>query len=146
MVMPDGHLDAFQYLHHLIFRIAGNMWIGCGTTDHNRTVKHTTEELGLVIERFIDASRAQYWERGEIVSLYWNQMGLVENWKTKEISGMITSLRNDDLNNAHTAELVATLVLPKDSLKLWETKSTILSYDLNIGNEHGNDKIAAKSE
>jgi hypothetical protein len=44
MVIPDGHLDPLQYLHHLIFRIAANVWIGCGTTDHNRTIKHTAKE------------------------------------------------------------------------------------------------------
>lgn len=104
-------------------------------------VNRNTDTSGLLMPQ-----GAQYWERGEIVSLSWNQMGLVENWKTKEISGMITCLRNDDLNNDHTAELVASLVLPKDSLKLWESKSTILSYDLNIGNEHGNDKIAIKGK
>lgn len=75
----------------------------------------------------------QYWDRGEIISLSWDQQGLVENWKTKEISGMITNIRVGDLNNDGTQELVASLVLAKDFLKLWESRSTILSYDLNVG-------------
>jgi hypothetical protein len=88
----------------------------------------------------------QYWERGEIVSLSWDQMGLVENWKTREISGMVTSLRVDDLNGDGTPELVASLVMAKDFLKLWESKSTIFSYDLNVGQAKGDAKVAVKEE
>ena len=44
MVMSNGHFDPLQYLHHFIFRIEVNVWIECGMTDHNRTVKHTTKE------------------------------------------------------------------------------------------------------
>ncbi len=74
----------------------------------------------------------QYYDRGEIVSLSWDNMGLVENWKTREINGMVTSIRVADLSNDGTPELVASLVLAKDFLKLWESKSTIFSYDLNV--------------
>lgn len=88
----------------------------------------------------------QYWERGEIVSLSWDQMGLIENWKTREISGMVTSLRVGDLNNDGTTELVASLVLAKDFLKLWESRSTIFSYDLNVGSAKGDAKVAVKEE
>jgi hypothetical protein len=88
----------------------------------------------------------QYWERGEVVSLTWDQMGLIENWKTREISGMVTSLRVGDLNNDGTTELVTSLVLAKDFLKLWESKSTILSYDLNVGQAQGDAKVAVKEE
>ncbi|MHC1744146.1 MAG: FG-GAP-like repeat-containing protein [Syntrophobacteraceae bacterium] len=88
----------------------------------------------------------QYWERGEIVSLSWDQQGLVENWKTKEISGMVTSLRVGDLKNDGSSELVLSLVLAKDFLKLWESKSTILSYDLNVGSAKGSATAEAKSE
>lgn len=82
----------------------------------------------------------QYFDRGEIISLSWDNLGLVENWKTREISGMVTSLRVGDLNNDGTQDLVASLVLAKDFLKLWDSKSTIFSYDLNVSQA----KTAAK--
>jgi hypothetical protein len=88
----------------------------------------------------------QYWDRGEIVSLSWDQMGLVENWKTREISGMVTSIRVGDMNNDGTTELVASLVLAKDFLKLWESNSTIFSYDLNVGQAKGDVKVTVKEE
>lgn len=86
----------------------------------------------------------QYWEVGEIVSLSWDQMGLVENWKTRSISGMVTSIRVGDMNNDGTTELVASLVLAKDFLKLWESNSTIFSYDLNIGPSKGGEQTTEK--
>lgn len=74
----------------------------------------------------------KYFDRGEIVSLSWDNMGMVENWKTREVAGMVTSIRIGDLNNDGTTELGASLVHARDFLKLWEAKSSIFSYDLNI--------------
>ncbi len=75
----------------------------------------------------------KYYEAGEVVSYSWDQMGLVENWKTREVSGMVSSIRVGDLNADGTPELIASLVLGKDLLKLWEARSTVFSYDLNVG-------------
>ena len=74
----------------------------------------------------------KYYDKGQITSLSWNQMGLVENWKTTEVSGMITAFRIGDLTQGGVPQLIGSLVLAKDFLKLWESKSTIFSYDLNI--------------
>lgn len=83
------------------------------------------------VDKFLPDSMKSY-DKSEIVSFSWDQMGLVENWKTREISGMVTGVRLGDLNGDGTTELVASLVLAKDLLKLWESKSTIFSYDLNV--------------
>ena len=74
----------------------------------------------------------KFYDRGEIVSLSWDQMGLVENWKTREISGMISAIRIADLNHDGSDQLVVSLLLAKDYMKLWQSKSTLLSYSLNI--------------
>jgi len=75
----------------------------------------------------------RYYDRGEIVSLSWDNLGMVENWKTREIGGMVTSIRLADLNHAGAPQLMASMVLAKDFLKLWDSKSTIFSYDLKVG-------------
>lgn len=90
-------------------------------------VSRSIESLG----RFLPQG-LKYFDRGEIVSLSWDNAGMVENWKTREISGMVTSIRIADANNDGTRELVSSLVLAKDFLKLWESKSSIFSYDLNV--------------
>jgi TolB-like protein len=74
----------------------------------------------------------KYYDKGQITSLSWNQMGLVENWKTTEVSGMVTAFRIGDLNQGGVPQLVGSMVMAKDLLKLWESKSTVFSYDLNI--------------
>ncbi len=80
------------------------------------------------------------WDKGEIVSMSWDQMGLVENWKTREISGMVTAVRVADLNNDGTQQLVASLVLAKDLLKVYDSKSSIFSYSLNVNQPPKTDK------
>ncbi len=74
----------------------------------------------------------KFYDRGEIVSFSWDQMGLVENWKTREISGMISAIRIADFNHDGSDQLVVGLLLAKDYMKLWQSKSTLLSYSLNI--------------
>lgn len=83
------------------------------------------------LARFLP-NNMKYYDKSEIVSLSWDQLGLVENWKTREISGMVTAIRFADLDNNGKPELVASLVLAKDFLKLWDSRSTIFSYDLNV--------------
>jgi TolB-like protein len=74
----------------------------------------------------------KFYDRGEIVSFSWDNLGLVENWKTREISGMVTSIRIADLNNNGTSELISSLILAKDYLKFWQSRSTVFSYELNV--------------
>lgn len=94
--------------------------------------------LEIVVNRSTDSASKfmpeglKYFEKSEIVSLSWDQMGIVENWKTRELNGMVTSLHIADTNNDNTPELMATLVLAKDVLKIWEAKSTIFSYELKV--------------
>jgi len=75
----------------------------------------------------------RFYDRSEIVSFSWDQLGLAENWKTRELNGMVTSIRVADLNNDGTKQLIVSLVLAKDYMKFWESKSTIFSYNLNVG-------------
>lgn len=84
-----------------------------------------------VLSQFLPEGLKHY-DSGEIVSMSWDQLGMVENWKTRQINGMVTNIRIGDLNHDGTAELVASLVMARDLLKLWDSKSTIFSYDLNI--------------
>ncbi len=75
----------------------------------------------------------KFYDRSEIVSLSWDQLGLVENWKTREVNGMVTAIRVGDLNNDGSEQLVISLVLAKDYMKIWQSKSTIFSYTLSSG-------------
>jgi TolB-like protein len=74
----------------------------------------------------------KYYDRGEIVSLSWDNLGLTENWKTRELNGQVTSLRLGDLEGTGKQQLVISMVYPKDLLKLWDARSVIFTYDLNV--------------
>ncbi len=72
------------------------------------------------------------YDQGEVVSLSWDQMGMIENWKTRELNGMITGVRIANLNGDGKKQLVISMLLAKDIMKVGKTKSTIITYDLNV--------------
>lgn len=74
----------------------------------------------------------KYYEAGQVVSLSWDQMGLIENWATRELSGMVTSVRIADTNGDGVQELLVSVVLGKELLQIWKTESVIFAYDLNV--------------
>jgi TolB-like protein len=84
-----------------------------------------------VFDKFLPDSMKAY-EKGEIISLSWDQLGMTENWKTREVEGQVTSLRVGDIDGNGHSQLVLSVVHPRDLLKLWDSKSSIISYDINI--------------
>jgi hypothetical protein len=74
----------------------------------------------------------KYYDKSQITSLSWNQLGLMENWKTMEVGGMVTAFRIGDLTKGGVPQLIGSMVLAKDLLKIWDAKSMVFSYDLNI--------------
>jgi hypothetical protein len=80
----------------------------------------------------------KYYDQGEIVSFSWDNMGLTENWKTKELNGQVTALRIGDLEGNGKKQLVVSMVYAKDPLKLYDSKSVIFTYDLNVKEEPAN--------
>jgi len=89
--------------------------------------------------KFLPENMKSY-DKGEIVSLSWDQLGMVENWKTREISGMVTSIRLADLDKKGADQLVLSLVAAKDLLKLGDAKSSIISYELKVPEKKTADK------
>lgn len=74
----------------------------------------------------------KYYESGQVVSLSWDQVGLIENWSTRELGGMVTSLRIADTDGNGVPELVVPVVLGKDLVSLWQTETVVFAYDLNL--------------
>jgi TolB-like protein len=82
-------------------------------------------------ERWLSDS-TKYAGQGEIVSLSWDKRALAENWKTKELNGQVTSVRIGDLEGSGNKQLVISMVYARDALKLYDAKSVIFTYDLNV--------------
>ncbi|MCX7823164.1 MAG: VCBS repeat-containing protein [Syntrophobacterales bacterium] len=86
----------------------------------------------------------KYYEAGQIVSLSWDQIGLIENWTTRDLSGMVTSVRIADTNGDKIPELVVSVVMGKELLQIWKTESVILAYDLNMDKKTSNKVTEAR--
>ncbi|MGC9966729.1 MAG: hypothetical protein ABSE08_15095 [Syntrophobacteraceae bacterium] len=74
----------------------------------------------------------KYYDQGEIVSLSWDNLGLTENWKTRELNGQVTAVRIGDIEGSGKKQLVVSMVYARDSLKLYDSRSVIFTYDLNV--------------
>ncbi len=84
-----------------------------------------------IFDKFLPDSMKSY-EKGEVVSISWDQLGMTENWKTREMSGLVSGVRVGNLMGDGKKQLVISMVIAKDLLKPWDAKSTIFTYDLNL--------------
>ena len=74
---------------------------------------------------------SRHYSKGEILSLSWGGNGMVENWKTDEIEGVITSLQIGDINGDGMEELIVCTIQSGGISSLWRTNKTVIqSYPL----------------
>jgi len=71
------------------------------------------------------------YSKSEILSLSWGGNGMLQNWKTAEIKGMISSLLITDLNGDGKQELIVCINKPPGITRFWrDARSVIMSYGL----------------
>ena len=72
---------------------------------------------------------SRQYSTGEVLSLSWGGAGMLENWKTEEIKGSITSLQVSDLDDDGTQELlICVLKSTKETSLFHGNRSVIMSY------------------
>ena len=64
------------------------------------------------------------------ISLSWDGLGLVPNWKTRQISGHIRDFAIGDFDNDGKDELVAGVVIKEGSIVLTTPKTSIIAYEI----------------
>ena len=96
---------------------------GNGQTEVVTILNH--EVLGSHLKRF------RYYDKGQIVSLSWDGIGLALDWKTRELTGQVRDFRIADMNNDGRKELVALLIKEEGRVMFREAKSMIISYPLD---------------
>jgi TolB-like protein len=72
--------------------------------------------------------RVKLFNAAEIYNLEWDNMGMVENWRTKKISGYVADYQFKDIDNDGENEVVLALVLSGGGLT--KGRSVIVSYSL----------------
>jgi TolB-like protein len=101
-----------------------------------RIVTYDTNKDGkreIIIVKNISAAartfqRIKLFTSAEVYNLEWDGMGMVENWRTKKISGYVADYQFKDIDNDGENEVVIALVLaPGGSTK---GRSVIVSYSL----------------
>jgi len=82
------------------------------------------EMAGSLLKSFRKFTKANF------VSLTWDGLGLVPNWKTRQISGHIRDFAIGDFDNDGKNELVAGVVIKEGSIVFTTPKSTIIAYEI----------------
>jgi TolB-like protein len=72
--------------------------------------------------------RVKLFNSAEVYNLEWDGMGMVENWRTKKISGYVADYQFKDIDNDGENEVVLALVLSTGGAI--KDRSVIVSYDL----------------
>jgi hypothetical protein len=74
---------------------------------------------------------SSHYSKGEILSLSWGAYGMLENWKTDEIEGVISSLQIGDINGDGMEELIVSTIQSGGISSLWRSNKTVIqSYPL----------------
>jgi len=66
----------------------------------------------------------------QVVSLFWDGLGLALNWSTRKVSGYFSDFVIGDIDNDGNPEIAAAVVSVQGSL-FKKTKSSIITYDLD---------------
>ncbi len=96
-------------------------------------IRIRTERREIIIVKNISPTartfqRIKLFTSAEVYNLEWDGMGMVENWRTKKISGYVADYQFKDIDNDGENEVVLALVLSTGaSLK---GRSVIVSYSL----------------
>ena len=84
-----------------------------------------TEVAGRHLERFRKFTNSQ------IEALSWNGLGLITNWKTREITGFIRDFVVGDFDHDGRDELIAAVISQEGTLVGTTPKSAVIAYELN---------------
>jgi TolB-like protein len=101
-----------------------------------RIVPYDTNKNGkreiIVVKNISTVARtlqqAKFFTSAEVYNLEWDGMGMVENWRTKKISGYVADYQIKDIDNDGENEVVLALVLSTSGLT--KGRSVIVSYSL----------------
>jgi TolB-like protein len=101
-----------------------------------RIVTYDTNKDGkreiIIVKNISSAGRlfqsVKLFSSAEVYNLEWDNMGIVENWRTKKISGYVADYQFKDIDNDGENEIVLALVLSGGGLT--KGRSVIVSYSL----------------
>ncbi len=91
----------------------------------NEVIAVTNHEMaGSLLKDFRKFTKTNF------VSLSWDGLGLVPNWKTRTISGHIRDFAIGDFDNDGKNELVAGVIIKEGTIVFTTPKTTIIAYEI----------------
>jgi TolB-like protein len=119
--IKDSNADADDPYHYINLRIL--------TYDTNKDGKREI----IIVKNLSSANRlfqrVKLFTSAEVYDLEWDGMGIVENWRTKKISGYVADYQFKDIDNDGDNEVVLALVLSVGGAI--RDRSVIVAYKLN---------------
>ena len=119
--MKDSNADTDDPYHYINLRIL--------TYDTNKDGKREI----IIVKNLSSANRlfqrVKLFTSAEVYDLEWDGMGMVENWRTKKISGYVADYQFKDIDNDGENEVVLALVLSVGGAI--RDRSVIVAYKLN---------------
>lgn len=92
----------------------------------NEVIIHRNRPTGVGLSK-----RVKSFDSGEIRNLIWGEIGLMNNWKTRELSGYISDFQIKDASNKGENELVVALVeSPRTGMMDRKGSSKIIFFKL----------------
>ncbi len=69
------------------------------------------------------------YKESQIISFFWDGLGLAPEWKTRKIAGYIRDFAIGDFNGDGTEELVAAVILDEGAIITTTPKSTVIAFE-----------------
>jgi TolB-like protein len=82
------------------------------------------ELAGRLFEQF------RKFQKGQIVGLAWDGLGLADLWRTREVTGQLDDFAIGDFDNDGADEIVATVIISQGSIVGTTPKSAVIAYEL----------------
>jgi TolB-like protein len=70
------------------------------------------------------------YNEGQIISFFWDGLGLTPEWKTRKLSGCIRDFAVGDFNNDGADEIVCAVILEEGRVITTTPKSTVIAFEM----------------
>ena len=86
-------------------------------------------------------SQTRIFSKSAILSLSWDGVDLMENWRTREMKGYVADFQIKDINNDGDPEMLVELIHKRGAKDYIKTSWTMVSFDLNVHQERKSSKF-----
>ncbi len=113
------------------------LWYAGNITDQGELTSRSAKEdrtVVMAVKNFDIAGRKlekfRSYNEGQIISFFWDGLGLTPEWKTRKLSGCIRDFAVGDFNNDGADEIVCAVILEEGRVITTTPKSTVIAFEM----------------